>query len=174
MTAKDELVAWLTGYIDALASVNGIANQHPVFSASAFVIKDGNEDINAVLSNYFRGRCSSLRKDFTDLDVVDYQFESAEVHFAWVRWLHQELEQRLLPAPCVISQESNSTMLYKTRYHVAWQVMETLRMVTEDFQTPQIYRARYTREEYSHGYAYAIPLKDAYLVLSFQASGKPL
>lgn len=169
MTARDKLVAWLSGYVDALASVNGIASRHPKFSASAFLITDGNEDIDALLSNYFREACSRLREDLHDLDIVDYRLEPVEVHFDWLRWLHQELEQRLLPAPSVVSQEPNIAALHETRDYVAWKVMEILRLVTDDFQTPRIYRARYLQGERDRGYIYVIPIRDAYLALSFHA-----
>ena len=78
--------------------------------------------------------------------------------------LHKQLEQRLLPSPCVATQDSSSATLDDMRYHVAWQVMD----IVGDIATPCVYRASYTRGTGYIGCVFAIPLQDAYLVLNFQ------
>jgi hypothetical protein len=171
ISERDALVAWLNGYVDAITEVNGITHGHPVFSARAFLMPDVPGGIAMLLAGYFQEACSELKRDFPDLTVAEYQFEPVETQSNWLRWLHSELEQRLLPKPIVYANETDAAPLRDTRYHVAWKVMETLRMLTEDFQTPEIYRAKYARDESCHGYIYVIPLQGAHLGLAFQVDG---
>ena len=168
MDARDELVAWLNGYVRGVTSINGMSAGHPTFSGSAFLIANVGEDIDTALSKYFEKACTNLLTDFPDLDVAKYQFEPAEVHENYLRWLHIELEQRLLPAPFATTGDAATTVLLDTRHNVAWHAMETIRLLSDDFQAPQIYRAKFSRLDRYNGYVYVIPLKNAHLALSFQ------
>jgi hypothetical protein len=169
MQARDAQLNWLDGYMRGVTSMNGMIKGHQRVSGTAFLMRDVGGDINLALSNHHGEICASLTKDFPDMDVAEFKFEPAEARSEWLRWLHVELDQSLLPSPVALHRVRDRALV-DTRYNVAWNVMEITCHIAGHFGPPQIHSAKFSRRDEYIGCAYVIPLKDCHLVLRFQTT----
>ncbi len=161
----ETIVYRIDGYIDALSSITKDFRRHRACARSAELdIKNIDESITALFSSY----CSGLKDDFPDLDVPSYSFKKATTINNWIRHLHKELESYLLPEEykkSITEPEERKSI----QYNLAWQVMEMIRMVTNDFDSEVIYKTSYEISNSRSGVLFVIPTNNTCLTLSFES-----
>lgn len=153
----------MAGYLDALASTTKELRD---YQGNAFCEKLDVGNIESSIAEFYFQSCEALRNEFPDIDVAPYVFEKAEVINSWIRKLHMELEERLLPKP-IQDLFSDASTIKAIKYNVAWQVMEMIRIVSEDFESDMIFKINYREDLVSCGVVFVIPLKDTCLLLRF-------
>ncbi len=161
----DVIVYRIDGYIDALASITKGFRHYNAYARSAELdITKIDESITTLFSGY----CSGLKNDFPDLDVPSYSFKKAITIKNWIRTLHKELEIYLLPEEYTKS-ITEPDALKSIQYNLAWQVMEMVRMVTNEFESEEIYKANYEVSNSRKGVLFVIPAGNACLTLNFES-----
>ncbi|AMC36490.1 hypothetical protein [Janthinobacterium sp. B9-8] len=157
------IISRLDGYIDALSSIYKDAHSD---RACAFSTDLDIENIDASINQLFYDNGKIFKENFPDFDVPVCFLERSEIITDWVRVLHHELEIFLFPK---LFQELiiEIDLIREIKHNLAWQVMEMVRLITDDFGSEKIYKANYHNSESRNGVLFVIPLKKTCLVLRF-------
>lgn len=153
--------------MQGVTALNGMIKGRPRVNGTAFLMKDVSGDINLALSDYHREFCARFTEDCPDSDIAEYRFEPAEARSDWIRWLHMQLEQSLLPSPIKLHRVHDKAHV-DTRYNVAWHVVDVTCNIAGRPGPPQIHTAKFARRDENVGCVYVIPLSDCHLVLRFE------
>ena len=164
-TEFETMVYRIDGYIDALSSITKDFRSYRAYARSAEL---DIENIDESIESLFSGYCSGLKDDFPDLDVPNYSFKKAITIKNWIRPLHNELESYLLPEEYKKTITEPET-LKSIQYNLAWQVMEMIRIVTNDFDSEVIYKASYEVSNSRSGVYFVIPVSNTCLTFSFES-----
>lgn len=161
----ETIVSRIDGYVDALSSITKSFRRYTACARSAELdITNINKSVEAL----FAGYSSGFAADFPDLDAPTYSFDEAVSIKDWIRPLHNELEKLLIPEEykgSIAEQE----ILKEINYNLAWQVMEMIRMASNDFEAEVIFKISYRVSGSRGGVLFVIPTRIACLTLSFES-----
>ncbi|MCC6075410.1 hypothetical protein ACFPTX_20700 [Pseudomonas sp. GCM10022188] len=161
----ETIVSRIDGYVDALSSITQCFRR---YRACARTAKLDITRIDESVADLFSGYSSGFAEDFPDLDVPVYSFSKAVSVKNWVRRMHDELEKVLLPneyKESIAEQEA----LKAINYNLAWQVMEMIRMASNDFEAEEVFKLSYKTSDSRNGLLFVIPTRLECLTLSFEA-----
>ena len=161
----ETIVSRIDGYVDALSSITQSFRRYSAYARTAELdIANIDKSVTDLFSEYSSG----FAEDFPDLDTPTYSFNKAASVKGWVRPLHNELEKILLPNEY---QESitEQVALKSINYNLAWQVMEMIRIASNDFEAEEIFKFSYEILGSKKGLLFVIPTRIACLMLSFES-----